>query len=197
LNILGVESIHQPFYEGMAEELFNGNHKLSVLDFYDGITGITTVPYYKKLDSEYPGSKFILTIRDIDFWLDSIRSQLKKETNNSENISKDKKIRLEFRKTLRNKVFGIQNYQTITFLNCYEKHVADVVSHFSDRPDDLLIMNIYAGDGWNKLCPFLDIEKPDTPFPFTRRQEKGMYLLRKKISRWYKSYKQRINSIKN
>lgn len=37
--------------------------------------------------------------------------------------------------------------------------------YFAGRPEDLLIMDICAGDGWEKLCPFLGFEIPETPFP--------------------------------
>jgi len=33
------------------------------------------------------------------------------------------------------------------------------------RPDDLLVMDIPAGDGWEQLCAFLALPEPDAPFP--------------------------------
>ena len=32
-------------------------------------------------------------------------------------------------------------------------------------------MDITAGDGWEKLCPFIGHDIPDMPFPFVRRAE--------------------------
>ena len=43
----------------------------------------------------------------------------------------------------------------------------DVLSYFRDRSDDILILDIISGDGWEKLCPFLDRDIPDVPFPKT------------------------------
>jgi len=42
---------------------------------------------------------------------------------------------------------------------------------FQDKPSQLLIMNIFEGDGWDKLCPFL--HKPVSRKPFLhKRKEK-------------------------
>jgi hypothetical protein len=45
------------------------------------------------------------------------------------------------------------------------EHVHRVRAYFADRPGDLLVMDIAAGDGWGVLCPFLGLPTPDTPFP--------------------------------
>jgi hypothetical protein len=34
-----------------------------------------------------------------------------------------------------------------------------------DRPRDLLVLDTLAGEGWEALCPFLDVPVPDKPFP--------------------------------
>jgi len=47
----------------------------------------------------------------------------------------------------------------------YDRFVSAVLEHFRDRPGKLLVMNVTAGDGWEKLCPFLDTPIPDIPFP--------------------------------
>ena len=47
-------------------------------------------------------------------------------------------------------------------------HHAAVVDHFDGR-DDLLVMNITEGDGYEVLCPFLGVDPPDTPFPTRHR----------------------------
>jgi hypothetical protein len=44
-------------------------------------------------------------------------------------------------------------------------HYKNVLEYFKNRPDDLLIIDICAGQGWEKLCPFLDKPLPQYPFP--------------------------------
>ena len=38
-------------------------------------------------------------------------------------------------------------------------------SRMTDRP----VASITAGDGWEKLCPFLEIETPDVDFPWAHK----------------------------
>ena len=45
------------------------------------------------------------------------------------------------------------------------EHERRVRAHFAGRPDDLLVMDITAGDGWEQVCPFLGLPVPDAPFP--------------------------------
>ena len=37
--------------------------------------------------------------------------------------------------------------------------------YFARRDSDFLEMNICGGEGWDKLCAFLDLATPATPFP--------------------------------
>jgi 3'(2'), 5'-bisphosphate nucleotidase len=39
------------------------------------------------------------------------------------------------------------------------------MDYFKDRPQDLLVIDVTAGEGWEKLCPFLGKPTPDIPFP--------------------------------
>jgi hypothetical protein len=45
-----------------------------------------------------------------------------------------------------------------------------VHDYFRERPDDLLVLNICAGEGWERLCPFLGQDVPGIPFPWANRR---------------------------
>jgi 3'(2'), 5'-bisphosphate nucleotidase len=62
-------------------------------------------------------------------------------------------------------LYGTDVFDERLFANGYEKFVAGVLQYFRDRPADLLILDIAAGDGWEKLCAFLGRPQPDVPFP--------------------------------
>ena len=47
----------------------------------------------------------------------------------------------------------------------YYEHIEDVNKYFKGREEDLLIINIIAGEGWKKLCPFVGKKIPRIPFP--------------------------------
>ena len=40
-----------------------------------------------------------------------------------------------------------------------------MIAHFAGRPDDLLVLDVVGGEGWERLCPFLGLAPPDEPFP--------------------------------
>ena len=40
-----------------------------------------------------------------------------------------------------------------------------IKEYFVDRPDDLLVIQICDGEGWQKLCPFLGEKIPEESFP--------------------------------
>ncbi len=44
----------------------------------------------------------------------------------------------------------------------YERHHADVARYFAGRESR---MRICDGEGWETLCPFLDLPVPRQPFP--------------------------------
>ena len=47
----------------------------TALDTYDALTDTPIPNFYRELDKKYPNSKFILTVRDMDGWLNSCRKQ--------------------------------------------------------------------------------------------------------------------------
>ena len=105
---------------------------------------------FREMDQRFPGSKFVLTVRDPDLWIDSvIRHFGNKET--------------EMRKWIYGVGSPVGNENI--FLDRYRAHQRDVINYFADRPNDLLVMDLRAGDGWNKLCPFLGHAVPAHPFP--------------------------------
>lgn len=118
---------------------------------------------YKDLDREYPGSRFILTIRPEDEWLDSIVAHFAdKET------------------PMRRWIYGVgapQGNEQI-YLQRYRQHNQEVMHYFADRPQDLLVMDITDGAGWGQLCPFLERRQPLIEFPFLNPKENRLDLPR-------------------
>jgi hypothetical protein len=111
---------------------------------------------YKELDEKYPGSKFVLSLRNSDSW---IKSQVRHF-----GISET---------PMRKWIYGVgcpQGNEKI-YVRRFEAHNEDVLDYFKRRPNDLLVMNLATGDGWEKLCPFLDKIALGLPFPHANRAE--------------------------
>ena len=122
---------------------------------FDALTDLSVTRFYPQLDSHFPNSKFILTIRAETAWLQSC-SRFFVEGNH------------QFFKWLQVNVdmYGSTVYNETLFREAYQKHLQEVKIYFEKRPSDLLILDITNGDGWEQLCPFLGVDIPAQAFPF-------------------------------
>jgi hypothetical protein len=162
LNLVGIRSVHYPFDERTLEELKAGCYRLSILEEYQGIMDLPVAPFYAQLDRVYPGSKFILTVRERASWLRSCELHWRLMSEWLENFPQFKR----FQEFIGACVYGTHGFNRERFSYVYETHERNVREYFKDRAGDLLLMDICGGEGWEKLCPFLGVEPPrDTPFP--------------------------------
>jgi hypothetical protein len=134
---------------GYLERIF------SVVDLFDVFEDWPWILLYKELDQRYPNSKFILTIRDTDKWWRSYQNHVATRGARSD-IGRIRKIIYGFED-------GLQHRQA--YVERYERHNADVLRYFEQRPKDLLVMNWENGDGWPQLCRFLGKPIPKQPLP--------------------------------
>jgi 3'-phosphoadenosine 5'-phosphosulfate (PAPS) 3'-phosphatase len=129
---------------------------LDVVDSFEAITDTPIPSFYREIDARFPGSKFILTVRDADGWLKSCKKQFTQRFAESQT---------EAHKQVFTDLYGTDVFDAQRFASGYERYVDGVREYFKDRPHDLLIFNIAAGEGWDKLCRFLERPVPDIPFP--------------------------------
>ncbi|MEF8835065.1 MAG: sulfotransferase family protein [Candidatus Thermoplasmatota archaeon] len=155
LKILGYKSNHFPMSllkytdEGLKFD-FSGAEK------YDALSDLPVVRFYKELDRTFPDSKFILTTRELEEWLDSCRRH----------FWPGQILKGDFWfNRLHKEIYGAIDYDEEKFRKAYKDHRQEVLSYFSKREEDLLIMDITDGEGWEKLCPFLNEQIPDKDFP--------------------------------
>ena len=124
---------------------------------WDAVIGFCSF-CYSVFDRRYPGSKFILTLRDEEAWLGSMRRLC--------DYRPDAAGR-EFRE----RIFGFGDYDPRRFRQASLAHAVEVQRYFGGRRDDLLIVDIPGGDGWETLCPFLGVEAPSRRFPHEGKSE--------------------------
>jgi hypothetical protein len=167
LNELEISSVHYPHDLTTFRELASANYSLSILNKYQSITDIPVAPFYPQLDAIYPESKFILTVRNLDRWLDSIEHHW----NFMHEWSKRDRYFRRFTEFITACVYGSYEFNRERFAYVYNKHYRDVLSYFLDRPDDLLVLDACGGEGWEELCSFLKIATPDRPYPHANRRE--------------------------
>lgn len=143
----------------------SGNYCLSVLERFQAITDITAAPFYSSFDQEYPGSKFILTIREINSWLVSMRAHFARL---SIYMRENPGLR-PFTEFICAAVYGVHVFNEHRMTYVYETHLRNVQSYFVDRDSDLLVVDLCGGEGWEKICEFLDCDVPSIPFPHHNR----------------------------
>ena len=113
---------------------------------------------YRFLDREYPGSKFILSLRPTDKWIASVVDHFGSS-----------------QPPMREWIYGPGKGNPVgnedVYVERYERHNREVLEYFKDRPGDLITFDISAGDGWEKLCGFLGHPVPDAPFPWKNSKQ--------------------------
>lgn len=118
---------------------------------------------YRELDREFPNSKFILTLRkDTATYVTSLRGHHEREGIRTEDFVKP---------YWWDEVFEVEpsawDYQKSA--DRYERHNRQVLEYFADRINkDLLVVCWEDGDGWMKLCNFLNARMPNEQFPHLR-----------------------------
>lgn len=115
---------------------------------------------YKELDSAYPGSKFILTVRPEAEWLRSVKYHWTNANRFHHQWDND-----PFSHQIHTIVYGMRRFDEAVFLERYRRHNAEVLEYFKDRSDDLLVMNINSDNNWHGLCDHLKRAVPYEPYP--------------------------------
>ncbi len=181
LQHLGYRSLHNPLE--LRQQSYEGRYRFD-RDDWDALTNFGE-HCYPQLDRAYPNSKFILTVREMDRWLDSYRRQIEASTGQEDAMRlfnrrawyRPRTWRQAFRKQsgidvrlsslhVRLEIFGIYRFNAERCRYVYETHYNNALHHFRDRKKDLLILDVCRGDGWEKLCRFLGCDDvPDTRFP--------------------------------
>jgi hypothetical protein len=161
---LGFVSVHhggRDLAAAIRDALSSGRAPLAEVDpdldaFFD-IEEVRTG--FVELDRAYPGSKFVLSVRDADDW---VASRLRHAERNRE---------------LRD--LGLPHGEFLeldvdAWVAERAAHHESVFAHFAGRPDDLLVIDVCDGQGWERLAPFLGWGRlPEREFPWENRATLG------------------------
>jgi len=109
---------------------------------------------YKEADQWCPDSRFILTVRSTQAWIDSVKAHFKDHST-----------------PMRKWIYGAGSplsHESI-YIEKYEQHNREVIRYFKNRPESLLVLNITEGDSWQQICPFLKKNIPNIKFPHVNK----------------------------
>lgn len=118
MNELGITSIHFPRDDTTFRQLRSGDFDLEVLQRATALCDTPVVPYYPQLDEAFPGSKFILTLRDDrEAWLASVERLWR---------SRPHILRHPYDKFITAAVYGTWHFSRSRFAYVYDTHVRNV-----------------------------------------------------------------------
>ena len=162
----------------LADSLMDNNIKeaIDIAREYEALQDVPWAALYKELDQAFPNSKFILTVREEQAWLNSAKKHFKNSYT-------------DMRQWLYGN--GVLEGNEGLYLKRYRAHYQGIKAYFKDRPEDLIVMDFEKGDSWEKLCTFLNHPIPQKAFPHSNKgkhsytlKDQIVYRLRKLSPDW-------------
>lgn len=154
--MLGIVARHFPNDPRTQEELKRGVYRLSVLDEVQALLDIPVAPYFAQFDRIYPDAKFILTTRPTESWLASMETHFRFYVE---------RRRDPFTDYVHACVYGALHFSSERFAYVKARHEDEVRRYFAERPEKLLVFDVFRGDSWPELCSFLGLPVPVEPYP--------------------------------
>ena len=175
LLLMGIPAVHCPIM--LARYKLVNSYTAADFIEHDAYTDIPVSVHYKYLDRLFPDALFILTIREEDSWIGSIKNFYVNRGGLHEDL-------LTVRNEIRMATYGSILFEESQFRQAYREHYKSVISYFQDRPGKLLILDLKVMDSWKVLSDFLNVSAPDLPFPHIKNPHIGWLssVTRNKIS---------------
>ena len=139
---------------------------------------------YREVDRAFPGSKFILTVRDNpEQWYQSLVSfHAKRFGRNGKPPTIDDIRALESGGDIQGmsinfmKVHGTPEndlYNREITIAHYEKFNREVMDYFRNRPEDLLVINVAVPEDYQRFLHFIGVASGEDGFPWANRTSEG------------------------
>lgn len=174
---------HQRSAEILCDQHYYRGEFGPIIDYCKTAQVFQDVPFslpetYKHLDRAYPGSQFILSVRDSpEQWYDSmIRFQIKKFGRDGKLPSADDLREATYLRKgwlyKRLEMYGLSDddpYNKEKLIAHYEKYNRDVQEYFAGRPGDLLVVNLAEPGAYRRFLEFIGAHSNRTEFPWENR----------------------------
>ncbi len=128
---------------------------------FDGFQDNPWPLVYREMDAMWPGSKFILTTRNVDKWIASqVKHFGKRET--------------PMRHMIYGNNHGCPAGNEQRYAQVFDSHIAAARSYFKGRDEDFLEIDLTVDSSWAPICGFLGVEEPSIPFPHANSASQRM-----------------------
>lgn len=148
-------------------KILKGEVDLPLYDQYDYV-GNTAILHWRALASEYPEMKFILTVRDVNEWYQRCHDKWSRVFAKRRKVAMANGIPTQkiLSAAIKFAVYNCLDLNEKLWKAGFERYNEEAQRILGDR---VLVMNVFDGDGWDKLCEFVSRPVPDVPFPNSRR----------------------------
>lgn len=141
----------------------NGGRPLDsdLLNEYNSFADSNTCWFdFKELDEKFPNSKFVLTLRDKDAWVKRILEWY------------NPKYKISYIKWHKYGNYYPQRVDTLGELEYfYEQYQSDIYKYFEDKKYKFTTHDVFNGDGYEKLCNFLEMKLPNKEYPKLKNEK--------------------------
>ena len=182
LSELGYTVGDQPAAELLIDDWSRRDFR-SIVSYCESADAFQDIPFsldytYQAVDSAYPGSRFILTVRDSsDHWYESaVRFHTKMIGKNRIPTAADLK---EFAYRRPGWLWEVMQlvyadpedslYDRDRLIRRHEEYNRRVIDYFRHRPNDFLVLNLSDPDSMKQLCAFLGKQYDSRVMPHLNR----------------------------
>ncbi|KAI8642458.1 hypothetical protein BD408DRAFT_416564 [Parasitella parasitica] len=182
LNILGYNTHHMKVFmenkENDPDNFYNAFTDPANADWdniykgYSAAVDWPTAAFWQELHVKYPNAKIILTVRDADGWYESVKNTIASFQQNRAEQSKGKEIDTsDTNYKLRRMAEAVCLDGLFTDPERFKKkdEVKDLFLENTRKVKELVpesqLLIMQLGEGWERLCPFLNKEVPNQPYP--------------------------------
>ncbi|HEY2177457.1 MAG TPA: sulfotransferase [Caulobacteraceae bacterium] len=124
---------------------------------YNAMVDYPGCRYWRELAQHWPDAKVLHTVRDPDTWFDSTQATIFAPGSFADAPPEPLK---PFFESISG-AFGGHLHDRDFMTDYFRRHTAEVVATIP--PERLLVYEV--GEGWERLCAFLGVPVPDTPYP--------------------------------
>ena len=159
MNTLGYDvlSCNWPIENRLGDPELSQEQEKKIKDVASKYSAFSDSPWlniYKKLYEWYPHSKYVLTLR----------------------ATPEKLAMSEYYHALSHEVKKEDIPPPSHYIDKYNKHNEEVRDFFQDKPGQLLEMCFENGDGWDKLCSYLEVTPPSqVSFPHVNKRGERLF----------------------
>lgn len=130
---------------------------------YSAMVDYPGCKYWRELSAYYPDAKVLHTVRDPDQWFESTQATIFAPDSGAANPPPPMK---PFFESILG-AFGDRLHDRAFMTDYFRRHSEDVERTIAK--DRLLVFQV--GEGWERLCAFLGVAVPATPFPSENSRE--------------------------